>query len=230
MLLRFALRQSGYWPHGWGLGRNEGATAEVLAGMRARVDELYAAHSSKITIIGWSLGGVYARMLARDRPDKVRRVITLGSPYRMVEADEFHPFRRARWDEFVQAHAPELTLLQEHEHHRPPLQMPATSIYSRTDAFAPWTLCLDETCPDAANRQAENVEVYSSHLGLATHPAVLAVVLDRLGQPSDQWRPFQARRSLSLFFPPPATWTHPKGAMVRPARPPRRRRTGVWAG
>jgi pimeloyl-ACP methyl ester carboxylesterase len=128
-ILRWGIRGHGYHAHGWGLGTNTAANEEKLAGMRARVDELYAAHDSKITIIGWSLGGIYGRMLARDRPEKIRQVITLGSPFRMVESDRFAPFGQAWWDWFVQEHAQELDLLFVHEHHRPPLTVPLRRCY-----------------------------------------------------------------------------------------------------
>jgi len=206
-LMRWALRRQGYDARGWELGRNFGANEKRLAGMRARVDELYAAHNKKITVIGWSLGGNYARMLARDRPEKVRQVITLASPYRMVESDRFAPFPRERWDRFVRAHAAELNLLQVHEHDQPPLTVPATSIYSRTDGVAPWELSIDETGPNAGNPRAENVRVRGTHSGIGVNPAALAVILDRLAQPEDQWRPFTPIRSLRFFYPQPVSWT-----------------------
>jgi len=208
-ILRWGLRGHGYDAHGWGLGRNLGATEEKLAGMRTRVDELYGLHDRKITIIGWSLGGIYGRMLARDRPEKVRQVITLGSPFRMVESDRFAPFSRDRWERFVGDHAEELDLLWVHEHHRPPLEVPATSIYSPDDGLAPWELSIDETGPNAGNPRAENVAVWGTHVGIGANPASLAVILDRLAQPEDHWRPFKPIPLLAPWYRSAVSWIHP---------------------
>jgi pimeloyl-ACP methyl ester carboxylesterase len=215
VFLRWALRAQGYDAHGWGLGMNMGPNEEVLAGMHARVRELYREHDSKITLIGWSLGGIYARMLARDLPDLVRRVITLGSPFRMIEADDFAPFGRARWDRFVEEHAEDVDLMRTHEHDRPPITVPTTAIYSRTDGMAPWQLSIDEVGPHAPNPRAENVEVRGSHIGLASNPSVAVVIFDRLAQPEDAWSPFRPIPALAHFYPPPATWIHPVHHPVR---------------
>ena len=208
-ILRWGISGLGYSVHGWGVGRNMGLDEVMLAGLRGRVDELYALHGSTISIIGWSLGGIYGRMLARDRPEKIRQVITLGSPFRMVESDRFAPFGRARWERFVETHAAELDLLRVHEHDRPPITVPTTAVYSRTDGFAPWQLSIDEVGPNAPNPRAENVEIRGSHTGLSSNPVVLAVILDRLAQPEGQWRPFKPSRALQRFYPVPATWIHP---------------------
>src|SRR5437870_1661144 len=78
--LRWQLRSWGYWAHGWQLGRNLGPTPAVLEGLVDRLLTLHERHGRKVTLIGWSLGGIYARELARQFPDSVRSVITLGSP------------------------------------------------------------------------------------------------------------------------------------------------------
>jgi len=209
--LRWGIRNLGYSVHGWGVGRNLGLNEEMLASLRARIDELYALHDARISIVGWSLGGVYARMLARDRPEKVRQVITLGSPFRMIETDQFahNMIGKARWEKFVENHAAELDLLKVHEHDRPPITVPTTAVYSRTDGFAPWQLSIDEIGPGAPNPHAENVEIHGTHTGLSTNPLALAVVLDRLALPEAQWTPFKPMSALSWFYPPPATWIHP---------------------
>jgi hypothetical protein len=210
--LRWGVSGQGYSVHGWNQGRNLGLGEAQLAGLRARVDELYALHDAPITVIGWSLGGIYARMLGRDRPQRIRQVITLGSPFRMLAHDQFahRPFGRQNWERFVARHTAELDLLTVQEHERPPLTVPATAVYSRNDGFAPWHLSIDETGPNAGNLCAENVEVRSSHIGLASNPAVLAVILDRLAQPQGQWRPFKPRPALQPFYRPPVTWIHPE--------------------
>lgn len=112
--LRRFLRGLGYDVHGWGLGRNEGPTTRMLDGVGARFLDLHGRRGEGVSIVGWSMGGVFARRLARLNPDSVRQVITLGSPFRMLS---------------------DTTSAS--------LSMPSTSVYSRSDGIAPWRSCFD---------------------------------------------------------------------------------------
>jgi pimeloyl-ACP methyl ester carboxylesterase len=205
--LRWALRGRGYWAHSWRLGRNIGPTSRIVTGMRKRLEELHDEHDRTVTIIGQSLGGIFARHLARERPELVRQVITLGSPYRMVEGDR--SAAQPLWEQVQHLHDGDLQLQDIAEHERPPLVVPATSIYSRTDGVAPWQTCIDEV-----REHAENIEVRGSHVGMGVNPAVIVAVLDRLGQPEGDWRPFAPPPGLRSWYPRPAGW-HER-------RPPRR--------
>ncbi len=86
--LRTYLTYLGYEVHGWQLGRNIGPTRHVVEGLRRRTAEIAERHGRPMSVIGWSLGGIFARELARQRPELVRQVITLGSPFRMQHPDE----------------------------------------------------------------------------------------------------------------------------------------------
>jgi pimeloyl-ACP methyl ester carboxylesterase len=79
--LRNFLKSRGYAAYGWELGRNYGPVPRIERGMIDRVEELYEKHRRKVSLVGWSLGGIYARQLAKAMPEKVRQVITLGSPF-----------------------------------------------------------------------------------------------------------------------------------------------------
>ncbi len=81
--LRAFLRDRGYHVHGWRLGANVGPTSQILSGLRARMEALGDQHGQPVSLIGWSLGGIYARQIARSTPRAVRDVITLGSPFRI---------------------------------------------------------------------------------------------------------------------------------------------------
>ncbi len=198
-LLRATLRTQGYYAHSWGLGRNLGPTARIVDGMRARLDELHDQHGRPVSLIGQSLGGVYARLLARERPEAVRQVITLGSPYRMQEGDR--STAQPMWERVRHLHDGDLPLATVREEDRPPLEVPATSIYSRTDGVAPW-----HTCIDVVAEQSENIEVRGSHIGMAINPAVVVAILDRLSQDEDDWRPFAPPPGLRSWYPRPASW------------------------
>lgn len=197
--LRWQLRTWGYWAHGWGLGRNLGPTTDVLTGLVDRLTALHARHGRRVTLIGWSLGGIYARELARQFPDSVRSVITLGSPYRMSLTDRSSVSRLL--DRLTPGFDPGVVETWVAEDERVPLSMPATSVYSRTDGIVRWYTCIDRAGP-----LRENIEVLGSHSGLGVNPAVLYVIANRLAQPEDDWRPFEAPVALRRFYPKPATW------------------------
>ncbi len=203
--LRWTLRGQGYWAHAWGLGRNIGPTARAVDGMRRRLDDLHAQHGRRVTLIGQSLGGIYARALARQSPDAVRQVITLGSPYRMVDGDRSGADRA--WRQVAHLHDGDLPDRDLREEDRPPLLVPATSIYSRADGIAPW-----HTCIGVVGDRCENIEVRGSHIGMGVNPAVVAAILDRLAQPEDDWRPFAAPPALRAWYPRPVSWRDRRAA------------------
>jgi pimeloyl-ACP methyl ester carboxylesterase len=188
--LRRFLRDKGYVAHGWKLGRNVGPNEAVIAAMVERLRELRARYNRRVSLIGWSLGGIYARELARGLPESVRQVITLASPFRDLDAVSVPRFvrRRTRRPSSVADDAAMRARLRE------PLPVPTTAIVSRTDAIASWQSCCAEPGP-----LSESLEVDSSHLGIGHHPVVLLTIADRLAQPEDAWKPFA----------PPRGWRFP---------------------
>lgn len=182
--LRSFLTRAGYDAHSWNLGRNLGSCSVGADGhlLSSRIEAIAQSTGRKVSLIGWSLGGLMARQGARLHPHAVRQVITLGSPF-MGNARG-----TAGWQFFEmltghsvssQAAQQELDML------RLPLPVPSTAIYSRTDGVVKWSDCMQPV-----GDFAENVEVSSSHWGLPAHTDVLAVIADRLAQPEDAWRPF----------------------------------------
>jgi pimeloyl-ACP methyl ester carboxylesterase len=194
--LRRILRDLGYRVHGWRLGRNFGPTAATLTGLQNRLLHLRSRYDSEVSVIGWSLGGIYARTLARDTPAAVRQVITLGSPIRL--AHERQSRARRAFDRYAHLHVVprELPL----ESGVKALLVPATSIYSRYDGIVAWQACLD--VPSA---RAENIAIVGRHLGFGHHPAVIWAVADRLSQPLGEWAPFRAPAALRPLYPPADT-------------------------
>jgi pimeloyl-ACP methyl ester carboxylesterase len=89
--LRRYLRNLGYFVHGWRLGRNVGPNDFVVDGLRQRMELLRETHGEPMSLIGWSLGGIYARQIARVAPEDTRMVITLGSPFRMARQADAPP-------------------------------------------------------------------------------------------------------------------------------------------
>jgi pimeloyl-ACP methyl ester carboxylesterase len=192
--LRRYLRRLGYHVHGWRLGRNVGPTREAVEGMGARLDELVERHGRKLSVIGWSLGGIYAREIAHRRPDDVRQVITLGSPFAMTDTSSSRATRT--YERFSHRHIDDGRLRRGGT--AGALAVPATSIYTKQDGIVSWRACLDEVGP-----MCENVAVIAAHAGLGHNPAALWVIADRLAQPEGQWRPFVPPRGTRRLFPAP---------------------------
>ena len=192
--LRAVLRRLGYRTYGWGLGRNIGPTPRAVHGMRARLDQLTNRFGQPVSLIGRSLGGIYARQLARRTVHAVRQVITLGTPIRLARKQQSHARRLFRDDSHWHIETWDLPL----EHGEGPPPVPTTSIYSPLDGIIAWRTCLNERGP-----QAENIAVTASHLGLGHHPAVIWAVADRLAQPAGQWAPFRPPPLLRPAYPLP---------------------------
>lgn len=191
--LRRILRDLGYRVHGWRLGRNLGPTAATVTGLQNRLLDLRSRYDAEVSVIGWSLGGIYARILARESPSAVRQVITLGSPIRL--AHERQSRARRAYNHYAHLHVLPRELPLESEIDA--LPVPATSIYSRYDGIVAWQACLD--VPSA---RAENIAVVGSHLGFGYHPAVIWAVADRLAQPLGEWAPFRRPAALRSLYPP----------------------------
>jgi pimeloyl-ACP methyl ester carboxylesterase len=192
--LRATLRRLDYRVHGWGLGRNIGPTAVCVTGMRDRLTELTDRYQRSVSLIGWSLGGIFARDIARRAPDSVRQVITLGSPFRLARHSQSRATRVfERYSHLHVEHRP-LPLEQD----ALPVPVPTTSIYSHLDGIVAWQACLDEP-----GERCENIAVLASHLGLGHHPAAIWAITDRLAQQEGTWQPFHAPFFLRPAFPRP---------------------------
>jgi len=189
--LRGLLRARGFDARGWGLGRNVGPRGDLVERMLERLDRAYARSGRRVSLVGWSLGGVYARELARARPEAVRAVVTLASPFQQGAR------RGALWpivDPETRARIEALEAGLFAARSEPP-PVPSTAIFSASDGIVPplW-------CRERAGAQAENVEVPASHLGIGFNPLALYVVAERLAQAEGAWRRFEASGPWRLLF------------------------------
>jgi hypothetical protein len=185
--LRRYLSERGYKPHRWRLGMNLGPRPGVIDASLARIRELRARYGKKVSLIGWSLGGIYARELAKMAAHDVRIVITLGTPF------AGNPRATNAWRFYELTSGQKVADMREHEKLREPPPVPTTSIYSRTDGVVAWQCCLQEEGP-----HTENIEVQASHVGMGLNPLVFYALADRLSQAEGQWKPFD-RSGLRKF-------------------------------
>ena len=173
MILKGYLRLLSYRARGWGLGRNHGPVSESLPRLLRRLGNLSRRSKQKVAIIGWSFGGYLARELARERPDLVRLVITLGTP--VVGGPKYtvaaESYRKRGID--IEAVAAEV----EQRNRMGNLEVPVVAIYSRKDAMVAWQACIDNHTPNI-----EHVEVKSTHIGFGFSADVYKVIAQRLRQ------------------------------------------------
>lgn len=191
-LLRRYLCRMGHDARTWDLGRNLGPRAIGQEGEKlvARLADLHHATGRKVSLVGWSLGGVMARIVAQRAPDQVRRMVTMGAPF----AGDPHATRVWRLYEYLTGHriADPRTAAQLAES-AAPARVPSTAIYSRADGIVPWQHCID--------RAGDRIAVRGSHCGLGVNPAVLYAVADRLAQVEGDRHRFVAPAPLRHLYP-----------------------------
>ncbi|MFZ4481869.1 MAG: alpha/beta hydrolase [Rhodoferax sp.] len=194
--MRGFLDKLGYDISGWNQGFNFGPRAGVLQAAKQQVLDTFKVTGKKVSLIGWSLGGIYARELAKELPDCVRSVITMGTPF----SGSHHSTNAWRLYELTSGRDIRAEVEQFDLPVAPPV--PTTSIYSRTDGVVAWPASIQ--LPSRSNRLTENLEVIASHIGLGLNPSAWWAVQDRLSQPEGQWKPFERKRGLhGMIFPNP---------------------------
>lgn len=166
--LQARFREQGYRVYGWNAGLNSGADAGKYAKLQQQLDRAYAAQGRKVTLVGYSLGGVYARELSRANPAKVARVITLAAPFGLQSAKGGPDEAVARLYQIAQGKgkAPQMA-----EVLAPP-PVPTVSFYSRADRVVPW-----QASQSAPGPQSQNIEIRPGHLAMPFNREVASMVV-----------------------------------------------------
>ncbi|WP_445948478.1 esterase/lipase family protein [Sphingorhabdus sp.] len=193
--MRDLLKDLGYEVHGWGLGHNIRVDARRIEQLAEVLVRIFEEKGEPVSIIGWSLGGVFARELARAMPDKVRMVISLGSP---IDEDPRYSNVSPIF-EAINGSVEDLRQDAIPGHSRTPPPVPCTSVYTKTDGVVHWRGSLQNI-----GEEAENVEVWASHTGLGFNPSVMVLIADRLRQDPVHWQPFVPKGWDRVIFPRPA--------------------------
>ena len=189
--MRRYLKELGYDTYAWKMGRNFGGVSSKRSALRDLLTGIHEQTGRKVSLVGWSLGGIYARDLALQLPDMVRPVITLGSPF----ANDIRATNATRLYEALSGEAvddnPEIRQAIAGD-----LPVPATSVYSRTDGIVNWHTSLLRP-----SKTAENIEVhFASHIGLGVNPAALWAVADRLAQAEGEFRHFDCSGPFAIAY------------------------------
>ncbi len=189
------LRTLGYDARTWQLGRNLGPHAIGHEGERliARIEDIHAETGRNISLVGWSLGGVMSRAMGFERPQLIRQVITLGSPFRG------HPASTNAWGIYQRVTGQSLSdpyIQMIRERGEMPPDVPMTAIFSRQDGIAPW-----QSCVEVEGVETDNIEVTGSHCGMSVNAAIFYAVADRLAQAEGAWGPFDRSGWRALAYP-----------------------------
>ena len=184
--VRTFLGNIGYKVYPWGFGRNLGpkdGMDKFVTDMVERIRAISLAHGgAKVSLIGWSLGGLYVREIAKREPDLVRQVITLGTPFKMYPESINVT---ALYELLNKDKTHRDSKMVEHLGIRP--GVPFTSIYSKTDGVVHWKCSIEEE-----SNISENIEIPgASHMGLSHNPISLHILANRLSQPIDEWQHYR---------------------------------------
>lgn len=195
--LKLMLQNKGYDVHTWGLGRNLGFRSKHANALPQKIRHLHYTTGKKVSLVGWSLGGVFSMYGAQNSLDCVRSIITLGSPVSVDAAGSQAPsavkalYRLVSHRMGAGAHVMQPKAKVMREHHR--LAIPTSCLYSLSDGVVP----PQEATIDGDPALHENIRVPGSHIGLGFNGIVLSIVADRLAQPENQWKPFAAKGLLA---------------------------------
>lgn len=195
-ILRNFLSSRGYAALPWELGRNLGphVLGEEFVHLETYLEDVVREHGQKVSLVGWSLGGVFSREIAKQRPDLIRQVITLGSPFagNPESSNAWQLFKYIagdiRDDEHLNSMRARLS--------QAPEGIPSTAIYTKTDGIVHWSGAREHPGP-----LTDNIEVLTSHCGLGFNASTLYAVADRLAQPEDDWKPFHRKGWRSTIYP-----------------------------
>jgi hypothetical protein len=191
-LLRRFLREQGYVPVPWGFGRNRGVRPGMDEHLRERLHSLHTRHGTKVSLVGQSLGGLFARELAKFEPQYVRQVITLGSPF---TGDLTATRARRLYERLSGERLDELDPeLPGRLRIKPPV--PTSSIYSKLDGVVRWHCSIEPGRPEGQSIHLRG----SSHLGMAANPAALYLIAHLLAEPEGAWRPFAPQGWQRLLY------------------------------
>lgn len=198
--MRRLLDQLGYEAHGWDSGRNVVVNEALISRLEAQLERLFDETGRTISLIGWSLGGVLAREIAKLKPDLIRLVVSLGSPI----SDDRNHTNAARLFKFFNGDAPERLRGGQFTGLDVAPPVPTTSIFTKTDGIVHWRGSVQHPHKVSSHHGTENIEVYASHCGLGVNPSVMIALADRLAQPEGEWSPFEAAPHQQIFFPRPS--------------------------
>ncbi len=189
--LKLFLGGRGYQVQTWGLGRNIGFQRRHAQALEQKIRYLHHQSGRKVSLVGWSLGGVFALYGALQAPECVRQLITLGSPV-SVDAEGGNQSPRlvkALYRMIAHPMGPGVHVMQPRAkklRDRLLPDVPMSCLYTISDGVVP----PQEATIEGPVERCENIRVSGSHTGLGFNAMVMCILADRLAQPEGRWQPF----------------------------------------
>lgn len=171
--VRKYLKSLGFTTYKWDLGFNM-VKSHYIPRLEEKLHDIYQKHNAKVNIVGWSGGGIFAKIMANRHPEQVEQILTIGSPiwgvmdmktpvYGLLEF-----FRGKSLKERNERFLAEL---------EPIPKVPVTCIYTKTDGLVPWKHCMEA---ETSRKDIKNIEVFGSHSGMGANVSVLLVTANML--------------------------------------------------
>lgn len=205
--VRKYLKSVGFKTYKWELGVNM-INSKYLPKLVERLDEIYEKHGEKVSLVGWSGGGIFAKIIANRYPDKVEQLITIGSPIwgvKNMQTPLVNVLEFLRGKTLRERNTKFLKELEEIP------QVPITCIYTKTDGLVPWKHCLEA---ETLRKDIKNVEVYGSHIGMGANASVLVTVANALIENTNGKKPTGFFNKVeNVFFP--KFWERKKGDIIK---------------
>lgn len=205
--VRKYLKSVGFKTYKWELGVNM-INSKYLPKLVERLDEIYEKHGEKVSLVGWSGGGIFAKIIANRYPDKVQQLITIGSPVwgvKNMQTPLVNVLEFLRGKTLRERNAKFLRELEEIP------KVPVTCIYTKTDGLVPWKHCLEA---ETLRTNIKNVEVYGSHIGMGANASVLVTVANSLIENTSGKKPKGFISKLeNVFFP--KFWERKKSDIIK---------------
>lgn len=162
-VLRRALADAGFRTHGWHMGMNWGTRIDTLDRLASRLERVAAKNGAPVTLLGWSLGGIYARELAKRLPERVARVVTMGTPF----SGDMRANHAWKLYELVNSHKVDAPPIDVRLHEKPPV--PTYALWSRRDGIV-----AAASARGQADETDEAIEFGCTHIGFANDAAAIA--------------------------------------------------------
>ena len=193
--VRKYLKSVGFKTYKWDLGVNM-INSKSLPKLIQKLDEIYDKHQEKVSLVGWSGGGIFAKIIANRYPEKVEQLITIGSPVwgvRNMKTPVIRTLEFLRGTKIKERNQKFINELEEIP------KVPITCIYTKTDGLIPWKNCMEaETFRD----DIKNVEVFGSHCGMGANATVLLTVANSLNANIEKVESKSILEKVeSVFFP-----------------------------
>lgn len=193
--VRKYLKSLGFKTYKWDLGVNM-INSKSLPKLVDKLDQIFEKHQEKVSLVGWSGGGIFAKIIANRHPDKVEQLITIGSPVwgvKHMKTPVIRTLEFVRGRKLRERNAKFIKELEEIP------KVPITCVYTKTDGLVPWKHCMEA---ESFRDDIRNIEVFGSHCGLGANATVLLTVANALNVNIEtQKQKTIIEKVETLFFP-----------------------------